>query len=89
MSKPAETVAETLIEGLDLNALSEWLEEQRWYASKSRHVTGLEIDESVALAQSPPTLLTLVQARFAFLREAFYFLAPCGLAALRATQRVQ
>ncbi|MGB9183633.1 MAG: hypothetical protein WCB67_06170 [Solirubrobacteraceae bacterium] len=65
MSKPADTVGETLIEGLDLGALSEWLEEQRWYASKSRHVTGIEIDESVALGQSPPMLLTLLQARFA------------------------
>ncbi len=65
MSKPADTVGETLIDGLDLDALSEWLEEQRWYASKSRHVTGIEIDESVALTQSPPMLLTLVQARFA------------------------
>ena len=65
MSKPAETVGETLIDGLDLDALAEWLEEQRWYASKSRHVTGIEIDESVWLAQSPPMLLTLVQARFA------------------------
>jgi maltokinase len=65
MSKPADTVGETLLEGLDLEALSEWLEEQRWYASKSRHVTGIEIDESVALAQSPPMLLTLLQARFA------------------------
>ncbi|MGH2868692.1 MAG: maltokinase N-terminal cap-like domain-containing protein [Solirubrobacteraceae bacterium] len=65
MSKAAQTAGETLIEGLDLDALSEWLEEQRWYASKSRHVTGIEIDESVALAQSPPMLLTLVQARFA------------------------
>ncbi|MGI9184376.1 MAG: maltokinase N-terminal cap-like domain-containing protein [Solirubrobacteraceae bacterium] len=65
MTKPAETVGETLIEGLDLDALSLWLEEQRWYASKSRHVTGIEIDESVALAQSPPMLLALVQARFA------------------------
>jgi maltokinase len=65
MSKPADTVGETLIEGLDLDALSEWLEEQRWYASKSRHVTGVEIDESAALAQSPLLVLTLVQARFA------------------------
>ena len=44
----------------------DWLEEQRWYASKSRHVTGIEIDESVcAGATSPPLLLALVQARFA------------------------
>jgi maltokinase len=65
MSKPAETMSETLIEGLDLEALGEWVVQQRWYASKSRHVTAIEIDESVTLASSPPMLLTLVSARFA------------------------
>ncbi|HEY5190326.1 MAG TPA: hypothetical protein VII87_14925 [Solirubrobacteraceae bacterium] len=65
MSKPAETASETVIESLDLEALCEWLEGQRWYASKSRHVTGIEIDESVTLGSAPPMLLTLIQARFA------------------------
>ena len=50
---------------LDLEAVSAWLEEQRWYASKSRHVTGLEVEQAVALADHPPLLLALVQARFA------------------------
>jgi maltokinase len=65
MTERVETETEQLIERLDLDAVGEWLETQRWYASKSRHVTGLEIDESVGLAQAPPLLLVLVQARFA------------------------
>ena len=50
---------------LDLDALAAWLEGRRWYASKSRHVTGLAIDDCVSLDDSPPLLLTFVQARFA------------------------
>src|SRR6202012_5038205 len=42
-----------------------WLEGQRWYASKSPHATGLQIEESVAIADSPPLIVNLVQARFA------------------------
>jgi maltokinase len=65
MTERVETETEALIERLDLEAVGDWLETQRWYASKSRHVTGLEIDESVALTPAPPLLLVLVQARFA------------------------
>jgi len=66
MSKPADSpTQEALIEGLDLEALGGWLEQQRWYASKSRHVTAIEIEERVQLAERPPLLLTIVQARFA------------------------
>ncbi len=65
MSKPVQTVAQSLIDGLDLEALAGWLEHQRWYASKSRHVTGIDLDECVALAERPPLLVAIVQARFA------------------------
>ena len=54
-----------LIQGLDEQAVIDWLESRRWYASKSRHVTGLDIDECIALADGPPLLLALVEARFA------------------------
>ncbi len=54
-----------LIQGLDEQAVTDWLEARRWYASKSRHVTGLDIDECIALADDPPLLLALVEARFA------------------------
>jgi maltokinase len=65
MTENVESPTNRLIERLDLGGVGAWLEQQRWYASKSRHVTGLEVDESVFLAQSPPLLLVLVQTRFA------------------------
>ncbi len=56
------------IERLDPESVAAWLEGQRWYASKSRHVTGLERDRGVSDAggrATRPPLVTLVQARFA------------------------
>ncbi|HTU97826.1 MAG TPA: phosphotransferase [Solirubrobacteraceae bacterium] len=53
------------IDRLDPDEVAAWLEGQRWYASKSRHVTGLQIEESVAIADAPPLIVNLVQARFA------------------------
>ena len=50
---------------VDLEALPEWLEQQRWYASKSRSITGIEVAESATLRDDPMLLLALVQARFA------------------------
>ncbi|HET8977239.1 MAG TPA: hypothetical protein VFN87_03715 [Solirubrobacteraceae bacterium] len=65
MKEPVPSTMPPQVEQLDLDSVAQWLEQQRWYASKSRHVTGLEIDECVALADSPPLLVALVQARFA------------------------
>jgi maltokinase len=45
--------------------IPEWLERQRWYASKSRHVTGIEVTDSVVLGEQPLLALVLVQAMFA------------------------
>jgi maltokinase len=53
------------IERLDPASVAAWLEGQRWYASKSRHVTGLQFEESVAVADTPPLIVNLVQTRFA------------------------
>jgi trehalose synthase-fused probable maltokinase len=39
--------------------------EQRWYASKSRAVTGIEIVEGVSLREAPKLFIALVQTRFA------------------------
>jgi trehalose synthase-fused probable maltokinase len=50
---------------LGTEELCEWLSHQRWYASKSRSVSSVEVMESVALGGEPPTFLALVQARFA------------------------
>jgi maltokinase len=65
MTERTQNSAAAQLEQLDLDSVAEWLEQQRWYASKSRHVTGLEIDECVALGETAPLLLALVQARFA------------------------
>ncbi len=43
----------------------EWVQQQRWYASKSRHVSGIEIVEGVTLRDAPFLFLALVQTRFA------------------------
>ncbi len=58
----SETAMDQLV---DLDQLREWMQQQRWYASKSRHVTGIELVESVVLCEEPTLLLALVQARFA------------------------
>jgi len=50
---------------VDLDQLREWLQQQRWYASKSRSVSAIELVESVVLCDDPMLLLALVQARFA------------------------
>ncbi|HEX6460868.1 MAG TPA: hypothetical protein VF032_18270 [Thermoleophilaceae bacterium] len=49
----------------DVEALREWVENQRWYASKSRTVTGVDLVETVVLRDEPPLLvLALLQTRF-------------------------
>ncbi len=65
MSLAAGSPVSALVDGIDLDALAHWLEGRRWYASKSRHVTAIEIDECVQVADRPPLVLALVQARFA------------------------
>src|SRR5437868_2376575 len=51
--------------GLDTDELREWIQQQRWYASKSRSVTGIEIAEYLPLLERPSLTLMLVQTRFA------------------------
>jgi maltokinase len=65
MTGEVQNPARAEIERLDPETVSAWLEGQRWYASKSRHVTGLQVEESVAIATAPPLIVNLVQARFA------------------------
>lgn len=50
---------------LDQESLAEWISDQRWYASKTRAVAGVEIVETTTLAEEPLLLLALVQTRFA------------------------
>jgi maltokinase len=84
MTEPVQVPAEEIWQRLGGESLRDWVSHQRWYASKSRHVTGLEIDECVALSETPPLLLALVQARFASGNHELYqlplsLLAPAQL----------
>jgi trehalose synthase-fused probable maltokinase len=77
MSDHVQTPASELKDFLDIEALKDWLEHQRWYASKSRRVSSIEIAESVVLSESPMLLLALVQAIFATGQHELYQL-PLG-----------
>ena len=65
MSENVQSAARVEIERLDFETVAAWMEGQRWYASKSRHVMALDVDDSVAVSAAPPLLISLVQARFA------------------------
>ncbi|HWC86278.1 MAG TPA: hypothetical protein VG388_07055, partial [Solirubrobacteraceae bacterium] len=77
MTDHVQTPASELRHFLDIDALKEWLEKQRWYASKSRRVSAIEIDESIVLSEAPMMLLALVQAIFATGQHELYQL-PLG-----------
>jgi trehalose synthase-fused probable maltokinase len=50
---------------LDEERLHDWLVARRWFGSKAREVTHVEVAESVVLREEPPGLvLALVEARF-------------------------
>ncbi|MGH2887023.1 MAG: maltokinase N-terminal cap-like domain-containing protein [Solirubrobacteraceae bacterium] len=65
MSERVQITAEEIRRALDEEELREWVQHQRWYASKARSVTGIDIVESITLRDEPPLLLALVQTRFA------------------------
>lgn len=65
MREPVQIPADEIRLCLDEESLRNWVEQQRWYASKSRHVSGIEIVEGVTLRESPFLFLALVQTRFA------------------------
>ncbi|HEY5240738.1 MAG TPA: hypothetical protein VIJ22_04695 [Polyangiaceae bacterium] len=77
MTDDVQTPASELRLFLDIEALKGWLENQRWYASKSRRVSSIEIDESAVLSEGPMMLLALVQAIFATGQHELYQL-PLG-----------
>src|SRR5437764_15070599 len=62
MSEPATADIGQLV---DVEELRAWVQQQRWYASKSRSVAGIEIVENLTLREEPPLVLALVQTRFA------------------------
>ena len=52
MNDRVQTPANAFRHSLDVEALRQWVEQQRWYASKSRHVTGIEIDDGAVISEA-------------------------------------
>jgi trehalose synthase-fused probable maltokinase len=63
VSERTSQVTAGLEQLLDCETLRDWMVEQRWYASKSRAITAVEVVERVGLGEE--LHLVLVQARFA------------------------
>jgi hypothetical protein len=64
MSERVGITADEIRRCLDEEELRDWVQHQRWYASKARAVTGIDIAESVTLREEPPLVLALVETRF-------------------------
>jgi len=60
-----QITADEMRAALDESELREWVQRQRWYASKSRSVAGIEVVECLTLREDPLLILALVQTRFA------------------------
>jgi maltokinase len=73
-----ERAAADIREILELDELSEWIVRQRWYASKSRSVSGVEVVETLTLREDPLLALALVQTRFATGTHELYQLIVAG-----------
>lgn len=78
MTEPVQIPAAEIWQRLGGESLREWVQHQRWYASKSRAVAALDIVESLLLRDDPLLLLGLVQTRFATGTHELYQL-PLGL----------
>jgi trehalose synthase-fused probable maltokinase len=65
MAEPLQVPVAEIRQCLDEESLREWVQHQRWYASKSRGVTSIEIVEGISLREDPLLFLALVQTRFA------------------------
>jgi maltokinase len=65
MRDPVQIPAAEIRECLDEESLHEWVREQRWYASKSRAVAGIEVVEGISMHDAPTLFIALVQTRFA------------------------
>jgi maltokinase len=64
MSERVGITADEIRRCVDEEGLREWVQQQRWYASKARSVAGIEIAEMVTLRDEPPLVLALVETRF-------------------------
>ena len=63
--RTGEITADEIRRCLDEEELRDWVQQQRWYASKSRSIAGIDIVESITLRDEPLLLLALVETRFA------------------------
>jgi trehalose synthase-fused probable maltokinase len=53
------------LSGIDEGAFQDWIVEQRWFGSKAREVTQIDVVEAIPLrAELPELMLALVEARF-------------------------
>jgi maltokinase len=87
MSDPVQSPG--LVDGIDLEALGAWIEDRRWYASKSRHINAIDVDECARIADQPPLILLLVQTRFASGSHELYQLPVAFLPEAEAGGRTQ
>jgi len=71
----------------DTAQIAAWLQDQRWYASKSRGVSALEIEEEVEISGDPPLRVLIAQARFATGAHELYQLPVALLDADAAGER--
>jgi maltokinase len=65
MTEPLQIAGAEIRESLDEENLREWVQRQRWYASKSRAVAGIDVVEGIVLSEDPFLFLALIQTRFA------------------------
>jgi maltokinase len=80
----SEPVGTDTLAALDPVELRDWVEQQRWYASKSRHVTQVDLLEAATLGDEPPLLvLALLQTGFATGTHELYQL-PLGMRPMRS-----
>ena len=87
MSDGVQIAAEEIRRALDEESCAMG-RSQRWYASKARHVAGIEIVESITLRDDPLLLLALVQTRFATGTHELYQL-PLALRSAGEARRIR
>ncbi len=85
MSDDTETTSPAT--GLDPEEIAAWVEDQRWYASKSRPISTLEIEATVEVSAQPPLSVLLAQARFATGAHELYQLPLSLMSAAEAGDR--
>ncbi len=64
MSERVGITADEIRACVDEEDLRDWVQQQRWYASKARTVAGIDIVEMVTLRDEPSLVLALVETRF-------------------------